>query len=104
MPVYDPALGAFRPGQPRQRERSAGAAAGELTLRACLAGGSAAGLRPRLVAAGHHAGPAPPAPDCADDPVGEVLDLWAVPARGKAFVDLQNDVTAADVALARRES
>jgi sarcosine oxidase subunit alpha len=42
-PVYDPALNAFRPGEPRQRERSAGAAAGELALGACLAGGFAAG-------------------------------------------------------------
>jgi sarcosine oxidase subunit alpha len=29
--------------------------------------------------------------------------LWQVPGRGKAFVDLQNDVTAADIALTLRE-
>ena len=31
------------------------------------------------------------------------MPLWEVRARGKAFVDLQNDVTAADVRLAERE-
>lgn len=34
---------------------------------------------------------------------GRPLALFAVPGRGKCFVDLQNDVTAADMALAVRE-
>ncbi|MGH6943143.1 MAG: 2Fe-2S iron-sulfur cluster-binding protein, partial [Geminicoccaceae bacterium] len=42
-PVWDADLKAFRPGAPRQRERSAGAAAGRLDLAACLASGFAAG-------------------------------------------------------------
>ena len=33
----------------------------------------------------------------------KVSALWAVPGRGKRFVDLQNDVTASDVELAVRE-
>jgi heterotetrameric sarcosine oxidase alpha subunit len=103
-PVYDPQIRAFRPGEPRQRERSAGAGAGHLTLAACLATGLQAGAR-AAAAAGHGDGTAPEAPTCSDDPVGDVLDLWAVPAgrRGKTFVDFQNDVTAEDVTLAHRE-
>ena len=39
-----------------------------------------------------------------DDPVVTPLQaLWEVPGRGKAFVDLQHDVTVADVRLAHRE-
>ena len=40
------------------------------------------------------------ASELADEPC---RPLWEIPAEGKAFVDLQNDVTAADVALAARE-
>jgi methylglutamate dehydrogenase subunit C len=41
-------------------------------------------------------------------PIGEKRDaplvpLWQVPGKGKAFVDLQHDVTTADIALAHRE-
>jgi glycine cleavage system aminomethyltransferase T len=38
-----------------------------------------------------------------DLPVTPIAALWEVRGRGKAFVDLQNDVTAADVRLACRE-
>jgi sarcosine oxidase subunit alpha len=38
-----------------------------------------------------------------DPPVTPIAALWQVRGRGKAFVDLQNDVTAADVRLACRE-
>ena len=39
-----------------------------------------------------------------EDPVVTPLQaLWEVPGRGKAFVDLQHDVTVADVRLAHRE-
>ena len=104
-PVYDPKLQAFRPGEPRQRERSAGAAAGQLTLQACLETGSVAGAA-AAAATGHGNGAPPPVPACAPEPAGPGLDLWAVPSparRGKSFVDFQNDVTASDVALAHRE-
>ena len=105
QPVYDPKLQAFRPGEPRQRERSAGAAAGQLTLQACLETGSLAGAA-AAAATGHGDGAPPPVPACAPEPAGPGLDLWAVPSparRGKSFVDFQNDVTASDVALAHRE-
>ena len=38
-----------------------------------------------------------------DAPSSPLAELWEVSASGKAFVDLQNDVTAADVRLACRE-
>jgi methylglutamate dehydrogenase subunit C len=38
-----------------------------------------------------------------DPPITPIAALWEVRGRGKAFVDLQNDVTAADVRLACRE-
>ena len=34
---------------------------------------------------------------------GDLLPLFEIPGKGKAFVDLQNDVTASDVRLAQRE-
>lgn len=37
------------------------------------------------------------------DCVGGIAPCWRIPGTGKAFVDLQNDTTAADVALAARE-
>ena len=36
-------------------------------------------------------------------PLGNQLPLFEIPGKGKAFVDLQNDVTASDVRLAQRE-
>jgi len=51
---------------------------------------------------------APPGIDCVGAAAGEFdetppLPLWLVPAPGRAFVDLHNDVTADDIALAARE-
>jgi hypothetical protein len=42
--------------------------------------------------------PLPPDPECTP-----IAALWEVTGRGKSFVDLQNDVTTADVRLAARE-
>ena len=81
---YDAARGAFLPGAARQRQVTVGAAAGEHDLRAIL--------------------------DLSkiDDPLGPVMPaepgpIWRGEAHGKAFVDFQNDVTTADLALAQRE-
>jgi sarcosine oxidase subunit alpha len=41
--------------------------------------------------------------DLEDPAVTPLQALWEVPGRGKAFVDLQHDVTVADVRLAHRE-
>jgi sarcosine oxidase subunit alpha len=78
----------------------AGAAAGRGSLAAALADGLAAGE-----AAARDCGfaPTPAHPPRAEDERRDGVALFHVPSRGKAFVDLQNDVTADDVALAHRE-
>ena len=105
---YDEALATFLPDRSQQAERSAGAANGAFNLADCLAQGSAAGAAAALdagfsgAAAAAEPGPAAPA-------AFPLRALWMVPAlkrRGggdKHFVDLANDVTAADIALATRE-
>ncbi len=121
-------LGAFVPAESgRPRQRWAGALTGELPLAAAWESGRRAGAD-----AAHALGigredrdgppdrdgyggaavlpPLDPDPDGGPEPCGAPSaaapePLWAVPGPGtKAFVDFQNDVTAADVELAVRES
>jgi heterotetrameric sarcosine oxidase alpha subunit len=100
-PRWSEALQSFVPDALPAGMRVAGAANGEMTLAACLAAGAARGSE-AAAACGFTAAPAP-APRADDEPCGLVA-LWHVAeSRLKAFVDLQNDVTAADVALAHRE-
>ncbi len=91
--AFDEQLTAFRPAQSVQNERSVGAAAGLRTLDEALASGHAAG-------AGD--GVAPRATDA--HPAAEITACWRIDAPGKAFVDMQNDVSADDIGLAARES
>ncbi|HYF08425.1 MAG TPA: 2Fe-2S iron-sulfur cluster-binding protein, partial [Acetobacteraceae bacterium] len=98
---WDETLQAFVPGTSVQRERSAGACRGEYGIAAAAADGARAGAE-AAAAAGF--APAPPfalpqgaSPDTAPFP------LYEVKARGKAFVDIQDDVTAEDMRLAHRE-
>ncbi len=100
--AWDEALQAYVPGRSIQDERSAGACRGAFGLAAALEEGFAAGAA-AASRAGHAASPAPPIM-VAGDPAqsGGVLGLSG-PAKGKAFVDFQNDVTASDVQLAVRE-
>ena len=101
---YDERLAAFVPDRSVQRARSAGSANGSFTLAQCLAEGAAAGLT-AASAAGHEPRPVE-VPDTPDEPAYAITPLWAVePASpgAKAFVDVQNDVTLADIRLARRE-
>ncbi len=77
-----------------------GAANGDLALGRCLVSGDAAGR-----AAIEQLGRAPPAGGA---PIAESEDvrispLWHVGGSAKAFVDLQNDVTVADIAQSHRE-
>ncbi len=97
-------LAAFVPGKSKQAERSAGAAAGHFQTADCLAGGARAGAE-AAQAAGFGAGMAPPTPDWPRDTTADLQRLWSVPspARGKRFVDIQNDVTVSDISLAARE-
>jgi len=92
--AWDAKVAAFRPDISVQAEISVGASNGDFALDAALAGG--------WRAAGGAAGEAPVALDAA--PAWTIEPLWQVKADGKAFVDFQHDVTAGDVALAKREA
>ncbi len=105
---FDSDQACFVPGESAHAERSAGACNGAFRLAACLAQGFAAGA-----AAAHDAGfgtgKPPTAPDAPEPESAPPKHVWQVPSvgakrrGGKHFVDFQNDVTAADVALAVRE-
>ena len=105
---YDAGRACFVPGDPVQAQFSAGAANGAFHTNACLAEGARAGARAAAAAGYDKRGVRrlPKAPEMDEHPL---RPLWMVPPdkagrrRGKAFVDLQTDVTAADVALAARE-
>jgi len=107
-PKYEAAKACFVPGTPVQAERSAGAANGSFALGACLAEGVAAGEEAARLA-GFGAAGASWAPTVVDVDEEPIVPLWAVaPREGigrgpKQFVDLQNDVGAADILLAARE-
>ena len=104
--VWDETLTAFLPGAALQDWRPAGACNGALDTGACLAAGAEAG-QGAASAAGFD-GAAMSVPQTFAAPLGDApLPLWEVPRpggkKGKAFVDLQHDVTAEDVRLAFRE-
>ncbi len=101
---WDETALAFLPDQARQAHRSAGAAAGAVTLAQALRGGHEAGA---AAAAALGAEPSVAAPEAEGCHVAAPRALWQValpPSAGKQFVDFQNDVTAGDVALAAREN
>ena len=93
---YDETLATFLPDAPAQVISAAGAATGAFTLQDVLRSGAEA--------AAHVAGcDTPDIPEAPDLPYA-VNPLWRVEtAKGKAFLDLQNDVTVDDVHLALRE-
>ena len=109
---WDERLQAFLPAAPAERVRCVGACRGEFALDAALADGAAAGA-----AAAHEAtdparrGVCPAgivqrdAPTIAATraPAAAATATTAKPARGRAFVDWQNDVTTRDLTLATRE-
>jgi sarcosine oxidase subunit alpha len=102
---YDDALVAFVPDTSPMPIVAAGGANGRGGLAEALADGHAAGLA-SAARAGCTTSAAPPAPRADTLARGAVHALWAVPAPHKAmkrFVDLQNDVTVNDIALAARE-
>ncbi len=105
-PRFDAGRGMYLPGPPVQAERSAGACNGEFSLAGCLREGAEAGAEAAR-AAGFDAA-TPDLPDFAEPQEAPARVLWRVPSgrpvhRSKMFIDLQNDVTAADVELALRE-
>jgi sarcosine oxidase, subunit alpha len=102
---YDPALTGFVPDEIEAAVECVGAANGSFGLGACLAEGAAAGARAAMLC-GFGTGEPPPMPETEDDEEAAPgpLPVLASPNAGRrAFVDLHNDVTAADIALAARE-
>ena len=92
---------AFLPGDLPKGMTVAGATAGNWTLAEAIHDGRRAGrdtaLRSRRL-------PDQPAPIRTSVESGDVEPLWKIPEGGaKAFVDFQNDVTVADIAIAERE-
>jgi sarcosine oxidase subunit alpha len=104
---YDEAIASFVPDKAVQAQRSAGSCKGSFALADCLAEGFEAGLA-AAADAGLRAGDAGQRPT-APAPCQESLrPVWLVPShkpatQAKAFIDHQNDVTAADLLLAHRE-
>ncbi|HVL74159.1 MAG TPA: sarcosine oxidase subunit alpha family protein, partial [Beijerinckiaceae bacterium] len=102
---FDEELGVFVPGESVQRERSAGACRGVFDLAEVLADGfrageeaaRAAGLAPRTGRTPAVEGVQPAGSGLAGAPP------FAFEARGKSFVDLQNDVTTRDLEIALAE-
>jgi len=106
---FDEGLQSFVPGDPIKGCRTAGAINGSLATSACLAEGFAAGRDAAAEAGLSGSAGAAPAASETEAPEAPARSLWVVPSDrplgegGKHFVDHQNDVTAADVALAHRE-
>lgn len=102
---YDVEFATFVPGSSLAQLIPAGAANGRFGLAASLHDGHAAGID-AAGRAGHRTASAPPPPRTPAIATGALQPLWSVAAGRKGdkrFVDLQNDVTVADIALAARE-
>jgi sarcosine oxidase subunit alpha len=102
---YDESLATFVPDRSPLSILTAGYVNGRFGLADALADGHAAGLE-GAAKAGFRDSKAPPAPRAESIASGRLRPLWSVAARSKSakrFVDLQNDVTVSDIALAARE-
>jgi len=105
---YDSERGIFVPGDSPQASRSTGSANGIFDLNECLEDGAAAGREAAARAGFRKTGrrKCPVADHTEERPLRL---LWAIPTtapigqRGKHFLDLQHDVTVADIQLAARE-
>jgi len=102
-PVFDSGTGGFTPGAPREAWVAAGAMTGKLTLEDALESGVEAGSEV-VKALGFKALSASFAVENPNQEAG-FHPLYEIPSdgHGKAFVDMQHDVKASDVRLARRE-
>ncbi len=101
---YDETLAAFVPETADAGIEAVGAARGSFDLASCLSEGADAGIR-AATAHGFAAG-APSFPEIARSVEAVPETLWLIPGDDggrRSFVDLHNDVTAADIALAARE-
>jgi sarcosine oxidase subunit alpha len=101
-PQWNDAIAAFVPGPSDQHQYLAGAITGDYTTAGALQAGAEMGA----LAAGSEA---TVSYDCGDESVGPAQALYLLPhtkpvsRAPKQFVDFQNDVTAAGIALATRE-
>lgn len=98
-PVWDERLQAFLPPRFVRRWHGAGAFTGAFTTQESIVEGIAAGAAAAETAPPREAPPQVEAPDLDITPA----PVFDIPAAGKAFVDLQHDVTADDIRLAHRE-
>ncbi|HEY4137182.1 MAG TPA: sarcosine oxidase subunit alpha, partial [Casimicrobiaceae bacterium] len=102
---YDPTIAGFLPKASPLPIAAVGAANGRFSLAGAVADGTAGGVA-AAKRAGFVAERSASTTVVRDDPPPSAEPLWASPLpnrRGKVFVDLQNDVTVADIALAARE-
>ncbi|MGY8997751.1 MAG: FAD-dependent oxidoreductase, partial [Alphaproteobacteria bacterium] len=106
--VWDDALATFLPGVPKQAQRNAGGVAGRFGLAGCLLDGASAGAQAAFDAGfDAEVGTAPAIEVGEGDGELNLRPIWTVPSDrkgAKRFHDFQNDVTAADIALAHREN
>lgn len=101
-PVWNEGIAAFVPGERLPAGMSvAGSAAGLIATADVLRSGAQAAVE-ALESLGLSATPCE-LPD-ASDSTPKLTPLWHVPGKGRAWVDLQHDVTMKDVALAHREN
>ncbi len=105
---FEPDRAQFLPGTTPLPCRAAGSASGDIQLAQCLANGQKAGEVAAAANGFRRRGRLPGIPQCDDVAEGPMRHVWQVPGRKpaaqlKQFVDLQHDVTAADVHLAARE-
>ena len=108
-PVWDESIVAFRPGESKQQERSAGACRGTFDLTGCLAEGASAGAVAASLC-GHGDGnvqfPACAVEDYIEQPQQALFLVPHTSATSRApsqFVDFQLDVSAGGIELAVRE-
>jgi heterotetrameric sarcosine oxidase alpha subunit len=96
-PAWDEKLQAFLPPPPTENWVAAGAITGDLSTAGAIAAGQAAG-------GGRKTKTPDVTPTALDPSPAPVLEIAPADGKGgKAFVDLQHDVTADDVRLAHRE-
>ncbi|HWU00145.1 MAG TPA: glycine cleavage T C-terminal barrel domain-containing protein, partial [Terriglobales bacterium] len=103
-PVYDERIAAFVPGGFAKSHFGVGAVIGTFGLKAAIGEGSAAGAKAAAVAGFTTEAASLPALSI-EDRTYAIQPLWMPPVagKGKAFVDLQNDVTAKDIKNAHQE-
>ena len=101
-PAWNDEIAAFVPGPAVAKDMMVvGAAGGTMSLAGALAEGARAGAEAVSLCGGNAI--TVPIPRAANDKF-QIAPLWHVKnSRGKVFVDLQNDVTVKDIALARQE-